>query len=49
MKSEGNIDEFTDAVNGKLVKVKTTICISCKMQTNEIKLFLIPTEPQLKK
>lgn len=49
MKSEGNSDEFTDAVNGKLEKVKTTICISCKMQTNGVKLFLLPTELQLKR
>lgn len=39
MKSEGNIAEFTDAVNSKLATVKTTICISCKMQTNGVKLF----------
>lgn len=48
MKSEDNIDEFTKAVNDKLGKVKT-ICMSCKMQTNGVKLFLLPTELQLKK
>lgn len=39
MKLEGNVAEFTDAVNSKLATVKTTICISCKMQTNGVKLF----------
>lgn len=38
MKIEGNADEFTDAVNGKLAKVKTTIYISCNVCTNEVKL-----------
>lgn len=48
MKSEDNIDKFTDAVNDKLAKVKT-VCMSSKMQTNGVKLFLLPTELQLKK
>ena len=48
MKTESNVDQITDAVNGKLANVKTTICISCKMQTNEVKL-VFSTELQLKK
>lgn len=41
MKTEGNIDQFTHTVNCKLAKVKTAICISRKMQTNEAKLFFL--------
>lgn len=48
MKTEGNVDEFADAVNAKLPEVKTTIFISCKMQTKEVKL-VFSTELQLKK
>jgi len=48
MKTEGNVYGFTDAVNGKLAKAKTTICISCMMQTNEVQL-VFSTEIQLKK
>lgn len=34
MKTEGNVDEFADTVNGKLAEVRTAIRIFCKMQIN---------------
>jgi len=48
-KKQCTINEFTDTMNSRLVKVKLTICMSWKMQTNDVKSAFFSTELQLNK